>query len=184
GGRLEVVEVVAKRPAYAVGAAVKLSFGKRKQQATATAAVVEEVKKVEPVKKKVWIISADDEDDDAGMDEELEDEEALLDEEDKKAPVIETGCGDAVTEGKKKKACKNCSCGLADELEEEEVQLAAKVESEITVVKPPKKAPVSSCGNCYLGDAFRCGSCPYLGMPAFKPGETVTLAGNLLNDDI
>ncbi|KAI9353755.1 cytokine-induced anti-apoptosis inhibitor 1, Fe-S biogenesis-domain-containing protein [Obelidium mucronatum] len=173
-----VVEVVAKKPSYTVGAAVKLSFGKKKAAAEKPAP---EAKK--PDAKKVWIISAND-DDDAEDDEELEDEDLLLDEEDKKAPVVPTACGDAVLEGAKKKACKNCSCGLADELEQEEAELVAKIQSEIVVVKPPKKAPTSSCGNCYLGDAFRCGSCPYIGMPAFKPGETVTLAGNLLSDDI
>ena len=69
----------------------------------------------------------------------------------------------------KRKACKDCSCGLAEDL------AGGKA---ITT-----KSVNSSCGSCYLGDAFRCASCPYLGMPAFKPGEKIQLSDRQLKAD-
>jgi len=78
-----------------------------------------------------------------------------------------------------KKACKNCTCGRKEE-EEEEKEKENKVIDNSN--KLAKDMPKSACGNCYLGDAFRCGGCPYKGTPAFKPGEKVQLS--LDSDDI
>jgi hypothetical protein len=70
----------------------------------------------------------------------------------------------------KPKACANCSCGRA------ELEAAAEAGEPVDLAKNVETGKVtSSCGNCYLGDAFRCGSCPYKGLPAFKPGDKVKL---------
>ncbi|XP_035445352.2 anamorsin homolog [Spodoptera frugiperda] len=97
-----------------------------------------------------------------GNDDDLIDDSELLDEDDLKKPDQQSLRVCATTG--KRKACADCSCGLAEELKGE-----------------VKDTPKSSCGSCYLGDAFRCATCPYLGMPAFKPGEKVKLD---LNSDI
>jgi len=101
----------------------------------------------------------------------LIDENELLQDEDRRRPdqsqLKVSGCSDAAADANKpRKACKNCSCGLAETL--------ANGNDAAAPVK-------SSCGSCYLGDAFRCSTCPYKGTPPFKPGEQVTLQ---LTDDI
>ncbi|GLV34512.1 Cytokine induced apoptosis inhibitor 1 [Carabus blaptoides fortunei] len=139
-----VIEVTCSKPSFEVGSSTKLSFAK-------PAAAV-------------WKL-------DDTVDDEVEtiDPDTLLDDDDLKKPDPSSlrVCG---TTGKRK-ACKDCSCGLAEELD---------AEISVKSVNEPK----SSCGSCYLGDAFRCASCPYLGMPAFKPGEKIQLAGNQLQSDI
>ncbi|KAJ3046559.1 electron carrier [Rhizophlyctis rosea] len=183
-GKVELVEVVAKKPAYEVGAAaaLPLSFARKK---AVNGTTLPATTKPAPSKKSVWVVSANDEED-----EDLEDEDELLDEEDLVVPQAKTGPSDCEMPAGKKKACKNCTCGRAEELAaegEDGMDLDEEPEANVVVITPKKKkatAPASSCGNCFLGDAFRCGTCPYLGMPAFKPGEKVALAGNFLKDDV
>eukprot|EP00093_Oithona_nana_P011097 11097.XXX_646250_647293_1 [CDS] Oithona nana genome sequencing. len=144
----QLVEIHCMVPNFANGSSAKLSFASKIQK---------------PAEKKVWNLM----DSDNEEDEDLINENDLLDEEDMAKPDQASlrVCG---TTGKRK-ACKDCSCGLAEELSEGK--------------EPQKKSFTSSCGSCYLGDAFRCASCPYLGMPAFKPGEKIQLSERQLKAD-
>ncbi|KAL3944936.1 MAG: hypothetical protein SGBAC_000970 [Bacillariaceae sp.] len=98
-------------------------------------------------------------DDDDGGDEDMIDEDALL-ADDLLAPPPAMGARTATDDCSGRKACDDCTCGRAD------AEKAASSGEEVV-----QQAPSSSCGNCSLGDAFRCASCPYLGKPAFKAGE-------------
>ncbi|PNJ62776.1 CIAPIN1 isoform 2 [Pongo abelii] len=155
------VQITGKKPNFEVGSSrqLKLSITKKSSPSVKPA--------VDPAAAKLWTLSANDMEDDS-MD--LIDSDELLDPEDLKKPdpasLRAASCG----EGKKRKACKNCTCGLAEELEKQKSR------------EQMSSQPKSACGNCYLGDAFRCASCPYLGMPAFKPGEKVLLSDSNLHD--
>ena len=139
-------------------------------------------------------------------DDELIDEDTLLDEEDMKRPVkirrslclprpsipltngTAAACLPKAT--KRRRACKDCTCGLAQKLEAEDKAKRANADNALNTLRLGAddlaevdftvKGKVGSCGNCSLGDAFRCDGCPYIGLPAFKPGEEV----RLVNDDI
>ncbi|XP_010935516.1 anamorsin homolog, partial [Elaeis guineensis] len=103
----------------------------------------------------------------------LIDEDSLLTEEDLKKPQLPP-VGDCEV-GSTRKACKNRVCGRAEA--EEKVQKLGLTAEQIN-------NPQSACGNCGLGDAFRCNGCPYRGLPPFKLGEKVSLTGNFLVADI
>ena len=62
------------------------------------------------------------------------------------------------------KPCANCTCGKAE-----------YQESQAGIDKLEMGQVESDCGKCYLGDAFRCASCPYKGQPAFEAGDKVKL---------
>lgn len=99
------------------------------------------------------------------------DASSLLTEADKQKPDSESLAAPCGSDKKKRRACANCTCGLAEEIAGNDALSAEQ-----------RANPKSACGSCYLGDAFRCGSCPYLGMPAFKPGEKPSLVA--LDDDV
>ena len=143
--------LTATKPAWVEGAKAKLTFARKAAPAVSAAQPVPAAKP-----GAVWTLGGSDMVEDAvGM----EDEDDLLAREVEAVPVKRAAvdCGPAAVGGAKKKACKNCTCGLA----EEEAATAAGA-------KPQKPSMAkSACGSCGLGDAFRCESCPFLGQPAF-----------------
>ncbi|OJT13086.1 Fe-S cluster assembly protein DRE2 [Trametes pubescens] len=169
--------LIAQKPAHSAAPSVSLK--------TAPSAALPLRKKTDPdrkaSKKALWSLNA--------PSTPTIDAESLLTAADRERPAV---CEPAVRgAARRKKACKNCTCGLA-ELEAEELAQSNVVlldgapdgqAKEVTQAEKDRlmaaasAAPkaTSSCGNCYLGDAFRCSGCPFRGLPAFKPGEKVEI---------
>lgn len=147
---LQYVQVIARKPSYEIGTSAKLSLPTpvTTQGASSVSAV--------------WRLDTS-----QLTEDDLIDPDALLDAADLVKPdpsSLKAGCDP--NKGKKR-ACKNCTCGLS-EAQEKESEPVAK----------------SACGSCYLGDAFRCSSCPHKGLPPFKQGEQVKISAQLLEPDI
>ncbi|KAJ0409199.1 hypothetical protein P43SY_006696 [Pythium insidiosum] len=146
----QALRFVSKKPAF-TAAAIPLNKSSTSAQ---------------PLKK--WTVVADEFD--GVEDEDMIDEDTLLDDTDKVLQAAKDDC-EPGKDGKRR-ACKNCTCGRKDELDQPVVS-----DNELQQM-------VSSCGNCFKGDAFRCGSCPFLGKPAFKPGMEKVLLNLDDSDDL
>jgi hypothetical protein len=158
-GGSNLVAVTARTPAYEPGAKASISLRKPAAHAAATQPAAA------PSKQSTWTVSVADDDD------ELVDDEELLTEEDKQRPAV-PDASDCSQPGKK--ACANCTCGRA---EEEAAGIKVQLTSDML------ENPQSACGSCGLGDAFRCSTCPFRGLPKFEMGKKVELGSDLLTAD-
>ncbi|KAL2857250.1 Fe-S cluster assembly protein dre2 [Aspergillus pseudoustus] len=158
------------------GGAVPLRLGRKKKAAPAPA----------PAPVAPAIISLDDTND--LNDDELIDEDTLLSADDLKRPIVPPPeC--QPKPGKRRRACKDCTCGLAAQLEAEDKERRETADKSLNALKLDSddlneldftvEGKTGSCGNCALGDAFRCDGCPYIGLPAFKPGQEVEILNNV-----
>ncbi|CAI7573057.1 unnamed protein product [Penicillium discolor] len=175
-----------EKPSFDPSAAVPLKFGlKKKNKPTAPAAVPVIPSFPTGFAAPMGIDSPTNHDRDD--DDELINEDTLLSEEDLTRPIMPPPECQPKT-GRRRRACKDCTCGLADKLEAEDKERRANADKELNVLKLDTgdlaeldftvEGKTGSCGSCALGDAFRCDGCPYMGLPAFKPGQEV----QILND--
>ncbi|OQD62631.1 hypothetical protein PENPOL_c011G00380 [Penicillium polonicum] len=175
-----------EKPSFDPSAAVPLKFGlKKKNKPTAPAAVSVIPSFPTGFAAPMGIDSPTNHDRDD--DDELINEDTLLSEEDLTRPIMPPPECQPKT-GRRRRACKDCTCGLADKLEAEDKERRANADKELNVMKLDTgdlaeldftvEGKTGSCGSCALGDAFRCDGCPYMGLPAFKPGQEV----QILND--
>ena len=202
------------KPQFEEGAAVPLRFGKNKNKsktngevAAATAPVANGVAggpvqppaiaavapapvptaAAKPLPSGVVMVDLDD-DFDVSDDDDVIDEDDLMTEEDLMRPIQQPPeC--APKPGRKRRACKDCTCGLAERLEAKDKARREKADAQLKTLKLASEdlaeldftvqGKTGSCNSCSLGDAFRCADCPYIGLPPFKPGEEVTILNNV-----
>lgn len=113
------------------------------------------------------------------------DEDALLTAEDREAKQ-QRPAGDGSDCTTRRRACKNCVCGRAEEEAKAAAGQATGVPAAPTATATteaiPSAPPAGGCGNCSRGDAFRCGGCPYAGKPAWNTSETGAIKLSLADD--
>ncbi|KAK2003255.1 DUF689-domain-containing protein [Colletotrichum falcatum] len=185
------------KPDYGEDQVVTLSFGKKKTAPVSSDGSVllggssSKPTTAPPVSAPPAGVGFVDFSDDLDMDgdDDLIDEDTLLTDADLSRPLnIPPECAPKV--GKRRRACKDCTCGLAERIAAEDAAARASADKALAAVKLGAddlaevdftvQGKVGSCGNCALGDAFRCDGCPYIGLPPFKPGEEV----RILNNDV
>ncbi|KAJ5819312.1 Cytokine-induced anti-apoptosis inhibitor 1 [Penicillium riverlandense] len=166
-----------EKPNHDASAAVPLRFGAKKN-------IPKKTTPPAPAPPMMGIIDPTNNNDRDDDDDELINEDSLLDDEDLSRPIMPPPECQPKT-GRRRRACKDCTCGLADRLEAEDKERREKADNDLNVLKLQSddlneldftvQGKTGSCGSCALGDAFRCDGCPYLGMPAFKPGQEVQI---------
>ncbi|KAL0476087.1 dre-2 [Neurospora intermedia] len=181
------------KPDYAEEEAVPLRFGlKRKTNPNPVVAPIQPVAQVVTAAPAgVGFVTLDLNDDldldGEDDDDDVIDEDTLLTEADLRRPIQQPPeC--QPKPGKKRRACKDCTCGLAERLEAEDKARREKADQALNTLKLKSEdlleldltvpGKTGSCGSCALGDAFRCAGCPYLGLPPFKVGEEVSILNN------
>ena len=151
----------------AAAGVVVVSGAKPKWEVGAKAAISlhSKIKADSAPRRNMWSVQPDEDD-------ELVDDDALLTDADWEKPVMKSDDCEIVSSGRK--ACKNCTCGRAE---------GAMPEVKLTkeMLENPK---TGGCGSCALGDAFRCASCPYRGLPSFEEGKPIQLSADFLAVDV
>jgi hypothetical protein len=156
--------VVSEQTSVSGTRATKVSGRKPKWERGVTFSLGEKKTKKTLVSKASGAWEEDEDDRD-----EMIDEDALLTEKDKAKPTAE---GEGVGCPPTRKPCKDCTCGRKEEEEMKENATPASSVVKMDLENDPNDETFkSACGNCALGDAFRCAGCPYLGQPAFKEND-------------